>query len=145
MLLPGRPGGRHGHAAPAGYEGYDNPNAHPAAAMFLCPLHAVRGMATVQVTDQFSAILAELFADAPYVSKLGYDVSGTSVIVRAVFDDNDVADYSKRLDEVGDRFTAFEHRVIDGIMPEMDLRMQAAPSRRGWPDGLAGMAVVIDR
>ncbi len=102
-------------------------------------------MATVQITDQFSAILAELFADAPYVRKLGYEASGTSVVVRAVFVDNDGADYSNRLDEVGDRFTAFEERVIDGIMPEMDLRMQAAPSRHGWPDGLAGMVVVIDR
>ena len=102
-------------------------------------------MATAQVTDQFTAILAELFAGAPYVKKLGYDVLGTSVIVRAVFDDNDGDDYSERFDEVVDRFSAFEKKVIDGIMPEMDLRMQAAPLRRGWPGGLEKMAVVIDR
>ena len=102
-------------------------------------------MATVQVTDQFSAILAELFADAPYVRKLGYDAHGTNVIVRAVFDDNDGDDYSERFDEVVDRFLAFEKRVIVDIMPEMDLRMQAAPSRRGWPGGLEKMAAVIDR
>ena len=41
-------------------------------------------MATVQVTDRFSTILAELFAGVPYVKKLGYDALGTSVIVLAV-------------------------------------------------------------
>ena len=117
----------------------------PVHGMFLYPFVLHGSMATVQVADQFTAILAELFAGAPHVKKLGYDVLGTSVIVRAVFDDNDGADYSKRLDEVGDRFSAFEKKVIDGIMPEMDLRMQAAPLRRGWPGGLEKMAVVIDR
>ena len=102
-------------------------------------------MATVQVTDQFSAMLSELFAGVPYVRKLGYDALGNSVIVRAVFDDNDGADYSERFGEVVRRFMAFEDKVWDGIMPEMDLRMQAVPSRHGWPGGLEKMAVVIDR
>ncbi len=102
-------------------------------------------MATVQVTDQFSAILAELFADAPYVRKLCYDALGTSVIVVAAFDDNGGADYSERFDEVVDRFMAFEKRAMDGIMPEIDLRMQAAAIDRGWSGEMDGMAVVIDR
>ena len=102
-------------------------------------------MSTVQVTDQLSAILAELFADAPYVRKLGYDALGNSVIVRAVFDDNDGADYSERLGEVVRRFMAFEKKVIDRTMPEIELRTQAAPSRRGWPGGLENMTVVLDR
>ena len=102
-------------------------------------------MDTAQATDQFSAILAELFADAPHVKKLGYDAYGTSVIVRAIFDDNNGGDYSERLGDVVDRFTAFEDKVWDGIMPEMELRMQAAPLRHGWPGGLEGMTVVLDR
>ena len=102
-------------------------------------------MDTVQTTDQFSAILAELFADAPHVKKLGYDAYGTNVIVRAIFDDNNGGDYSERLGDVVDRFTAFEDKVWDGIMPEMELRMQAAPLRHGWPGGLEGMTVVLDR
>ena len=110
--------------------------------MALC---AADRMATVQAAGQFSAILAELFADVPYVRKLGYVAPGTGVIVRAVFDDNDGDDYSERFDEVVDRLLAFEKKVIGGIMPEMNLRMQAAPSRRGWPGGLEKMAVVIDR
>lgn len=110
--------------------------------MALC---AADSMATVQAADQFSAILAELFADVPYVKKLGYNALGTGVIVRAIFDDNDGDDYSERFDEVVDRFLAFEKKVIGGIMPEMNLRMQASPSRRGWPGGLETMTVVIDR
>ena len=102
-------------------------------------------MSTVEVTDHLSAILAELFADAPHVKKLGYEALGNSVVVRAVFDDNDGADYSERLGEVVRRFMAFEDKVLDGIMPEMDLRTQAAPSRRGWPGGLENMTVVLDR
>ena len=100
-------------------------------------------MDTAQATDQFSAILAELFADAPHVKKLGYDVDGTSVIVRAIFDDNNGSDYSERFGDVVDRLIAFEDKVWDGIMPKMDLRIQAAPLRRGWPGGLEGMAVVL--
>ena len=102
-------------------------------------------MATVQVADRFSAILAELFADVPYVRKLGHDTLGTSVIALAVFDDNDGADYSERFDEVVDRLIAFEEKVIGGIMPEMDLRMQAVATGRGWSGGMEGMTAVIDR
>ena len=120
-------------------------DASPHTAMLICPRHARGRMATVQATDRFSAILAELFADAPYVRKLGYDAHGTSVIVRAVFDDSGGDDYSERFDKVVDLFLAFEKRVIGDIMPEMDLRMQAAPSRRGWPGGREKMAVVVDR
>ena len=107
---------------------------------------ASRGrMAAGQTTDQFTAMLADLFADAPHVKKLGYDAYGTSVIVRAIFDDNNGNDYSERLGDVVDRFTAFEDKVWDGIMPEMELRMQAAPLRHGWPGGLEDMTVVLDR
>ena len=102
-------------------------------------------MSTVQVTDQFSAMLSELFAGVPYVRKLGYEALGNNVIVRAVFDDNGGADYSACLGGVTRRFLAFEDKVLDEIMPEMDLRMQAAPSRRGWPGGLENMTVVLDR
>ena len=109
------------------------------------PLCVASGMATVQVTDQFSAMLSELFAGVPYVRKLGYEALGNNVVVRAVFDDNDGADYSERFDEVIRLFIVFEKKVWDGIMPEMDLRMQAAPSRRGWPGGLENMTVVLDR
>ena len=113
--------------------------------MLIWPLCAATGMATVQVTDQFSAMLSELFAGVPYVRKLGYEALGSNVVVRAVFDDNDGADYSKRFGEVVRLFIAFEKKVWDGIMPEMDMRIQAAPSRRGWPGGLENMAVVMDR
>ena len=100
-------------------------------------------MATVQVADQFSSILADLFADVPYVKKLGYDVAGTNVILRAIFDDGD--DFAGRLREVGRRFSAFEESMWNGIMPDIELRMQAAPTRIGWPGGLEGMTAVIDR
>ncbi len=98
------------------------------------------GTAAVQAAGQFSAILAELFADVPYVKKLGCDALGSSVIARAVFDDNGGADYSERLDGVVRRFLAFKDKVTGGIMPEMNLRMQAAPSRRrgyraAWKEG----------
>ena len=102
-------------------------------------------MATVQVTDQFSAMLSELFAGVPYVRKLGYEAVGNNVIVRAVFDDNDGADYSERFGEVVRRLMAFEDKVWDGILPEMDMRVQASPSRYGWPGDLENMAVVLDR
>ena len=102
-------------------------------------------MAAAQAADKFPAILAELFADAPYVRKLGYETLGNNVIVRAVFDDNGGEDYSACLGGVTRRFLAFEDKVLDEIMPEMDLRMQAAPSRRGWPGGLENMTVVLDR
>ena len=102
-------------------------------------------MAKVEVGGQFSAMLSELFAGVPYVRKLGYEALGNNVVVRAVFDDNDGADYSERFGEVVDRLIEFEEKVWDGIMPEMDLRIQAAPSRRGWPGGLENMAVVLDR
>ena len=102
-------------------------------------------MARVEVGGQFSAMLSELFAGVPYVRKLGYEALGNNVVVRAVFDDNDGADYSERFGEVVDRLIEFEEKVWDGIMPEMDLRIQAAPSRRGWPGGLENMAVVMDR
>ena len=102
-------------------------------------------MAAVHAADKFSAMLSELFAGVPYVRKLGYEALGNNVIVRAVFDDNDGADYSERFDEVVRRFMVFEDKVLDEIMPEMDLRMQAAPSRRGWPGGLENMTVVLDR
>ena len=97
------------------------------------------GTAAVQAAGQFSAILAELFADVPYVKKLGCDALGSSVIARAVFDDSGGADYSERLDGVVRRLLAFKDRVIGGIMPEMNLRMQAAPSRRrGWQGAWKG-------
>ena len=102
-------------------------------------------MATVQVTDQFSAMLSELFAGVPYVRKLGYEALGNNVIVRAVFDDNGGADYSERFGEVVRRFMAFEDKVWDGIMPEMDLRIQAAATGRGWSGEMEGMTAVIDR
>ena len=102
-------------------------------------------MAAVHAADKFPAMLSELFADVPYVRKLGCEALGNNVVVRAVFDDNDGADYSERFDEVVRLFIAFEDKVWDGIMPEMDLRMQAAPSRRGWPGGLENMTVVLDR
>ena len=102
-------------------------------------------MADAQAADKFPAMLSELFADVPYVRKLGYEALGNNVVVRAVFDDNDGADYSEHFDEVVRLFIAFEDKVWDGIMPEMDLRMQAAPSRRGWPGGLENMTVVLDR
>ncbi len=101
-------------------------------------------MAAVQVTGQFSTILAELFAGVPYVKKLGYDALGTSVIVLAVFGDNDGADYSERFDEVVDRLIAFEEKIMGGIMPEMDLRMQAVATGRGWSGKMEGMTAVID-
>ena len=113
--------------------------------MFLCPLRAHGGMPTVQIHDQFSTILAELFADAPYVKQLGYDALGTSVIVLAVFDDNDGADYSERLGEVVRRLMKFEKRVVGGIMPEMDLRPQVAATGRGWSGEMEGMTAVIGR
>ena len=103
------------------------------------------GTAAVQAAGQFSAILAELFADVPYVKKLGCDALGSSVIARAVFDDSGGADYSERLDGVVRRLLAFKDRVIGGIMPEMNLRMQAAPSRRrGWQGGVEKMAAARD-
>ena len=102
-------------------------------------------MAKVDVACQFSAMLSELFAGAPYVRKLGYEALGNNVVVRAVFDDNDGADYSERFGEVVKRLMAFEDKVWDGILPEMDMRVQAAPSRRGWPGGLEDMTVVLDR
>ena len=102
-------------------------------------------MARVEVGGQFSAMLSELFAGVPYVRKLGYEALGSNVVVRAVFDDNDGADYSERFDEVVRRFMVFEDKVWDGIMPEMDMRVQAAPSRYGWPGDLENMAVVLDR
>ncbi len=102
-------------------------------------------MATVQVTDQFPSMLSELFADVPYVRKLGYEALGNNVIVLAVFDDNDGADYSERFDEVVRRLLAFEEKVWDGIMPEMDLRIQAAATGRGWSGEMEGMSAVIDR
>ena len=113
--------------------------------MFLYPLCAHGNMSAVQIHDQFSAILAELFANAPYVKQLGYDALGTSVIVLAVFDDNDGADYSERLGEVVRRLMTFEKRVIDGIMPEMDLRPQVAATGRGWSGEMEGMTAVICR
>ena len=102
-------------------------------------------MAVAQAADKFPAMLSELFAGVPYVRKLGYEALGNNVIVRAVFDDNGGADYSERFGEVVRRLMAFEDKVWDGILPEMDMRVQAAPSRRGWPDGLENMAVVLDR
>ena len=102
-------------------------------------------MAKVEAADQFSAMLSELFAGVTHVRKLGYEALGNNVVVRAVFDDNGGADYSERFGEVIRLFIAFEKKAWDGIMPEMDLRMQAAPSRRGWPGGLENMTVVLDR
>ena len=102
-------------------------------------------MATAQAADKFPAMLSELFAGVPYVRKLGYEALGNNVIVRAVFDDNGGADYSERFGEVVRRLMAFEDKVWDGILPEMDMRVQAAPSRYGWPGDLENMAVVLDR
>ena len=113
--------------------------------MVISQLRAPARIAKVEVAGQFSAMLSELFAGVPYVRKLGHEALGNNVVVRAVFDDNGGTDYSERFDEVVRRFMAFEDKVWDGIMPEMDLRMQAAPSRRGWPGGLENMTVVLDR
>ena len=62
----------------------------------------------------------------------------------AAFDDNDGADYSARFDEAVDRSMASEKRAMDGIMPEIDLRMQAAATGRAWSGEMDGMAAVID-
>ena len=102
-------------------------------------------MATAQAADKFPAMLSELFAGVPYVRKLGYEALGNNVIVRAVFDDNGGADYSERFGEVVRRFMAFEDKVWDGIMPEMDLRIQAAATGRGWSGEMEGVTAVIDR
>ena len=102
-------------------------------------------MADAQAADKFPAMLSELFAGVPYVRKLGYEALGSNVVVRAVFDDNDGADYSERFDEVVRRFMAFEDKVWDGIMPEMDLRIQAAATGRGWSGEMEGVTAVIDR
>ena len=39
----------------------------------------------------------------------------------------------------------FEKRVIDGIMPEVDLRPQVAATGRGWSGEMEGMTAVIGR
>ena len=117
----------------------------PCQYMLIWPLCAATGMATAQAADKFPAMLSELFAGVPYVRKLGYEALGNNVVVRAVFDDNGGADYSERFDEVVDRLIEFEEKVWDGILPEMDMRVQAAPSRYGWPGDLENMTVVLDR
>ena len=102
-------------------------------------------MATVQAVDRFHAILFELFDDVPYVKKLGYDVDGNSVILRAEFDDCDGSEYLTRLRHIVRKIHVFEKKMWGGIMPDIDLRIQASPMRRGWPGGISGTTAVIDR
>ena len=103
-------------------------------------------MATVQAVDRIPAILADLFADVPYVKKLGYSVDGSNAILRATFDDGGSdKEYATRFDAVVDKMGEFEDAMVGGIMPDIELRTMAVEEQRSWPDMFAGLRVVIDR
>ena len=119
----------------------------PTPALLIIIRGSVRqpSVATVQAVDRFHAILSELFTYTPYVKKLGYDVDGNNVILRAEFDDCDGNEYLARLLHIVRKIHAFEKKMWGGIMPDIDLRIQASPTRRGWPGGISGTTAVIDR
>ena len=100
-------------------------------------------MATVQIEERFHAILSDLFADAHYVKKLAYDIDGSNVIVRAIFDEGD--DWDARFTEIVRRLGVFEEMMWEGIMPDIELRKQVTRASLGWPEGIAGLRAVIDR